>query len=416
MRRSILVVTLLLPATTLSAQTTTESAAAAARGHWRSAGQRLEGGDSLGALAALDSAVARWPTQAAYSRAVARLAARLGLPDRAFPALERLTRFGAEWTLTDPAYARIINDPRLEAEATRNRAATAPLERSTVRWEVGVDSLLPEGVAFDSATERLFVSSLRSRKVLVREQDGRVHDFVASGAGGVGCVLGMAIDRRRGLLWVASADAGPIMDYPEYNGTSALFAFDLRTGAFRHKVDLPPAQEGHQLGDVIVTQRGTIFASDSRAPVLYTIAAGPLPRLATVAVQGDPRFRNLQGMVPTSDESAMYLADYSHGLLRVDLRTKGVVSLTPPAGTTLLGIDGMVSGGPGRLIGVQNGISPVRVIGIRLDPSGLAVTDVEVLDRPPLEPGEATLATGSGGEVLYVATSPVRVRSLPLRP
>lgn len=414
-----LLVLALLGVPALQAQTdgaTIAERANGARAEWRAAGERLRAGDSLSALAHLDSAEALWPTQTAYTRAVARMAGRLGLADRAFAALDRLTTFGAEWEMLDPAYIRINEDPRFEAALRRNRAATAPLERSRVRWEVGVDSLLPEGVASDSVTGRLFVSSLRWKKVLVREGDGRVHDFFPSGAGGVGCVLGMAIDRPRAILWVASADAGPIGEYPEFNGTSALYAFDLRTGAFRHRVDLPPAEEGHQLGDVIVTPRGTLFASDSRAPVLFTIAAGPVPALASVAAQRDPRFRNLQGMVATRDESVVYLADYSHGLLRVDLRTTGVTMLPPPAGTSLLGIDGMVSGGPGRLIGVQNGISPVRLIEIRLDPTGLAVTGVEVLDRPPFEEGEATLATRSGGELLYVATAPVRIRSLPLPP
>lgn len=393
-----------------------EGRATAGRALWRDAGEALRQGDSLTALARLDSAWHAWPFQSAYPRGFARLAGRLGLPDRALPALDALTAMGAAWDGADPAFARLATDPRYLAAAERNRAATAPLERSTVRWEVGVDSLLPEGVAYDSATGRLFISSLRWKKVLVRERDGRVHDFVAPGAGGVGCVLGMAIDRRRGLLWVASSDAGPITDYPEYNGTSALFAFDLRTGEFRYKVELPSAEGGHQLGDVVVTPKGTIFATDSRAPMIFTIPAGPVPRVAAVAASNAPLFRNLQGMVPNDDESALYVADYSQGLLRVDLRSREALPLLPPAGATLLGIDGMVAGGPGRLVAVQNGISPVRVVAIRLDRRGRGVAGVEVLDRPPLDPGEATLAFRSGSEVLYVATSPVRIRSLPLAP
>src|ERR1043165_9292931 len=57
-----------------------EDAATAARAWWRDAGEALEAGDSLLALARLDSATQAWPAQAAYHRAVARLAARLRPP------------------------------------------------------------------------------------------------------------------------------------------------------------------------------------------------------------------------------------------------------------------------------------------------------------------------------------------------
>jgi hypothetical protein len=167
---------------------------------------------------------------------------------------------------------------------------------------------------------------------------------------------------------------------------------------------------------VIVTPRGTVFASDSRSPAVYRIPAGALPTIAEVAAAGSPAFRNLQGMVLTPDERTLYLADYSHGLLRVDLRTGAVTGLPAPAGQTLLGIDGMVSGGPGRLLAVQNGISPVRVIAIHLDRAGVAVARIEVLDRPELTPGEATLAVRNGPEMAYVATRPGAIRTLRVDP
>ena len=83
---------------------------------------------------------------------------------------------------------------------------------------------------------------------------------------------------------------------------------------------------------------------------------------------------------------------------------------------TLLGIDGMVSGGPRRLLAVQNGLSPVRVIAIHLDRAGSAVARIEVLDRPDLTPGEATLAVRNGPEMAYVATRPGALRTLRVDP
>ena len=394
-----------------------EDAAGGARDWWRDAGEALRAGDSLVALWRLDSAARAWPAQPAYHRAVARFAARLGRADRAFVALEALTTLGAAWSAEEPAFTAMASDPRFRPAVGRNRAATMPFARSTVAWAIGDPTLLMEGIAVDSATGRWFASSVRGGRVLVREQDGRSHDFIAPGDHGVGAILGMAVDRRRQLLWVTSADTVPGgEDYPEFSGVSALYAFDLTTGAFRAKVGLPPAEDGHQLGDVIVTARGTLFASDSRSPAVYRLPAGPLPAIAQVAANGSPAFRNLQGMVVTPDERLLYLADYSHGLLRVDLRSGEVLGLPAPTGQSLLGIDGLVGGGPGRLLAVQNGITPVRVIAVHLDRAGTRVLRIEVLDRPDLDPGEATLAVRNGPDLAYVATRPGALRTLRVDP
>jgi hypothetical protein len=117
-------------------------------------------------------------------------------------------------------------------------------------------------------------------------------------------------------------------------------------------------------------------------------------------------------MVVSADETRMYLADYTHGLFLVDLVARTVRNLPPPAGATLLGIDGMADGGAGRLIVVQNGFAPVRVAMVQLDRAGTAVAGLDVLDRPPLAPGEATLGVRVGGSFVYVGTSPAVLRTL----
>ncbi len=389
-------------------------AADGARALFRAAGSALERGDSNAAYLAIDSAARIWSSQAAYPRAAARFAARLGRTADAARHLDVVTALGMAWDVSDPALARIAGDPLVRAAADRNRAATAIVERSRVLWNVGPDSLLIEGVAVDSVSGRTFVSSIRQAKVLVRERDGAVRDFIPKGTSGLGTVLGMAVDHRRGLLWTTSADVDSVTDFAHFNGRSALFAFDLRTGAFRAKVELPAAPEGHQLGDVIVTSRGTVFTSDSRAPAVYRVPAGPIPAVAEVAVANDPMMRNLQGMVVSADESRMYLADYSHGLLLVDLAARTAQNLPPPPGATFLGIDGMADGGNGRLIVVQNGLAPVRIARIDLDRDGTAVTRIEIIDRPPLAPGEATLGVRVGRSFVYVGTVPAVLRILDL--
>lgn len=58
----------------------------------------------------------------------------------------------------------------------------------------------------------------------------------------------------------------------------------------------------------------------------------------------------------------------------------------------------------GRLIGVQNGSTPQRVLALDLATGGRRVERVQVLDVPPAT-GEATIGTVIGDRYIYVSSS-----------
>jgi hypothetical protein len=100
----------------------------------------------------------------------------------------------------------------------------------------------------------------------------------------------------------------------------------------------------------------------------------------------------------------MYVAYYSHGLVRVSLASKAVEAIASAPGVTLLGVDGLYWQ-RGALVGVQNGVTPARVVRFCLDPSGRSVRRVDVLDRNPALADEPTLGAIAGDSLVYVATS-----------
>lgn len=55
-----------------------------------------------------------------------------------------------------------------------------------------------------------------------------------------------------------------------------------------------------------------------------------------------PLFRPLQGVADIPTRQQLVVADYSHRLLRVDLRTRVVTRSADAAGSTSLGVDGIV--------------------------------------------------------------------------
>jgi len=408
MRRLFTLVILLVHPTVAVAQgDPTVDSAEVARQQWRAAVGALTSGDTAAALAGLSRAADAWPVQPAYVRGLARFAARTGKTDLALRSLERLTALGQGWDPADPAFARLAADPRFTAVGRTMSTATAPLDGSRVLLTVADTLQHVEGAAYDAAGRRWFTSSIRQRKVVVHAADGTARDFIPSGRDGLDATFGLAVDARRGVLWVVSTATAEQTGYTaDDDGRSALYAFDLASGALRGRVALPEATGGHMLGDVIVTSAGVVYASDSRAPFIYRIPAGEIPARAEVAVAGAPLFRSVQGMAPAPDGRTMFVADYSHGLLRVDLPTGTVAVLPPPAGATLVGIDGLIADGPRRLIGVQNGIVPARVIRIELSADGKQVERIVPLLRDLPGGGEPTLLTRGPDGPVVVAGSP----------
>jgi sugar lactone lactonase YvrE len=154
------------------------------------------------------------------------------------------------------------------------------------------------------------------------------------------------------------------------------------------------------LGDLAIGPRGDVWVTDSNEPVLYRLRPGAdsLERVES------PLFRSLQGVAPTPDGSAVYLADYSHGLLRVETATRRVARLADAPGSTALGVDGL-AWHDGALVGVQNGVAPARVMRYVLDPAGTRVARAELLDRNAAVADEPTIGTVAGALFVYVANS-----------
>jgi len=69
-----------------------------------------------------------------------------------------------------------------------------------------------------------------------------------------------------------------------------------------------------------------------------------------------------------------------------------------------LGIDGLYGVG-GDLVGVQNGVTPYRVVRLHLDGDGRRIMSADVLERARPDYAEPTLGVVVGRTLYYVANS-----------
>ena len=378
--------------------------AALARAAYRRAVTAYRQRDLPTARQEMRRAAEMWPTQQVYLESAASLAALARDTADAAMWLGRLADLGVgNGVATDTAYRALVGATAFDAAASRLSAATSPLARSTVRLTLADTMLHAEGVTYDGRSRRWFVGSVRQRRIVAIDHDGRVHDFVKPAGDGLAGVFGMAMDPVRRTLWVATT-ALPRMEgfTSSDSGHVGVFGYGLESGRLRRAAWAPrDSSTAHTFGDVVVAPNGDVYVSDSQAPWILRLAAGgdSLARFTT-----HPLFRSLQGMAITPDGKTMYVADYSHGLLRIDLASRDVSAMRVPANVTTLGIDGLYLH-RGALIAVQNGVVPARLVRFCLDADGRGVRRAELLDRNPALADEPTLGTIVGDSAFYVATS-----------
>jgi sugar lactone lactonase YvrE len=317
-------------------------------------------------------------------------------------ALTLLADQGLTADLTGEDFAGVRGAAVLAEVSARLSANGAPLARSSVAAQLEETDFYPEGLSHDPASGAWYVGSIRHRKVTRILPGGSAHDLVREGQNGLWSVLGVRVDPSSQTLWVTTAAIPQGVGYQAADsGRSGIYAFELATGRFKARYLLPPSGAGHLLGDLVVAPNGDVYATDSRDPVIWRVRRGAD---AVHEFLRHPLFRSLQGPALDPSGRLLYVADYSHGILAVDLNTRQVRVLPAPARTTTLGIDGL-AWYEGGLIGVQNGVVPARVVRLALDARGGEITGVEVLDRNlPLAP-EPTIGTVFGNRYFYIANS-----------
>ena len=371
------------------------------RRHFRAAVEAYEAGDKAAYLEHAREAQALRPEHGGVTWALASALALNGDTAGSFRALRHFAALGYFGDLAADSDFAALRDRQGYAELTRRLEENrAPVVVSRVAFELPEADLLTEGIAYDSSKGTFFVGSVHKGKILRVSGDGRTTVF-APVERGRWAPLGLRVDPRRQTLWVAAAALPQGAEYQAADSNrSAILRYDLRSGRLLRRYE-PRDGEPHVIGDLIVTRGGDVFATDSRSPVVYRIAAG---RDTLERFLESPLLLSGQGLALTPDERTLFVADYSRGILRVDLASRGVTLMRAADSVLALGIDGLYYR-DGRLIGIQNGVEPHRVVRLTLSPGGDGLVNAEVLERAHPRYQEPTLGVLVGGELYYIANS-----------
>ena len=382
--------------------TSAADSATAARLAWARATSALQHADSSTARREMARAAESWPVQPTYIWGSAVFASLARDSSATFDALRRYASLGLGMDLRASRYLTWLNDsPTFVKIALAHDSNAKPLVRSRVVATLPDSTFWPEGVDYDARTKRYYVASVAHRTIDEVLADGTSRELIARDRPDLGAMLGVRVDSSRDVLWATTSAVRSSPNYATGDTIAAeLLRIRITNGAIERRWRLAPATLGHTLGDLAVGANGDVFVTDSNEPVLYRLRAGG-DSLENIR---NPLFRSLQGIAPVPGGKVAYVADYSHGLLRVDLETNRVTRLDDAPHSTSLGCDG-IAWDRGAIVAVQNGVTPARITRFVLDASGMRIVRADVLDRNSTVADEPTVGTIAGGEFVYVANS-----------
>ncbi len=390
--------TLLLSGARMSAQT-------ASTDHMelrRAAQEAYQKKDYAAAREAYAAALALRPDSPRYLHNLAATQALTSREPEALATLRRLAALGIATAVDrDPDFASLQGKPAFNAI----RATLA--ENRDTRGEADLLAELPgrtgiiEGIVFRERTGDLFLGDVHHRCIWRRDHDGRLARFTVEHEELFG-IFGLALDETRDALWAATSALPEMSGFTgTQKGRAALAEFALSSSDLRRIIEVPSDGRDHVLGDLVVARDGTVYATDSLAPIIWKYTPGGEEMEKFLE---SPNFVSLQGLVLS--DKALVVADYANGLFVIDLTSTQPTArpLAPPPNSTLVGLDGLVpvSGG---LVAIQNGTTPQRVLRVALAPDLNAIKSVTVVAAALPHFADLTLVTLVNGRPTFLANA-----------
>lgn len=279
---------------------------------------------------------------------------------------------------------------------------TQPMVRSDAYYANAQIDLIPEGIAFDEATNRFFFGSMRSGDIFALDANVQLTKFASVDSAGTRSAIGMTVDPERRLLWVVGTSFNMAEGFVDGEPTATgIFGFAVDSGELVQQYEAKDMDFG--LNDVALGADGALYASGDTLQMLDPDRDSLIPLVT------EPPLFGTNGVAATPDGRTLFVSSYPVGIAAIDLESRRARFLETPDDVSLYGVDGLYWH-QGDLVAVQNGIRPWRLIRIRLTPDGLGVDSVQPIE---FANAEVTATTGAivGDTIYYIGGGPAPVEA-----
>lgn len=343
------------------------------------------------------------PNYPRYLYALARVYSSSGETAKALDLLRRLASFKIHFDIEkDSSFAHLFKLDQFTKLKNEFISNLSPVVKSEIVFSLKEKDLLTEGIAYNPVTGRFYISSVHKGKIIEVNSSGGWRDFVKERDHGLWANFGLTVDVRRQILWACSGAVEQTRHVDTSDiGKSGLIAYNLKNGKLIRKFLITDTKTGHLLGDLTLNSNGDVYTTDSKAKIIYKLARGK-NKIEEFYKSKD--FVSLQGLAFSGDGKFLYVADYSSGLHRINLKTKEKIVLSYPNDLMVLGIDGLYLY-KNSLIAIQNGANPHRVLKLDLNDKGTGISAWKILESNNPLFDEPTLGLIRGNDFYFIANS-----------
>jgi hypothetical protein len=291
-----------------------------------------------------------------------------------------------------------------EFAGLRERAFTEMVDRAKTRFPAVALSrkalvteekdLIPESLAWDSAREVFYLSSLHRRKIVQITTDSHVSDFLQPPQDALLPVLGIRTDSNDGTIWANTWEEKP--------GASRSQLLHIDAGGKILARFAPTDSAQHGFNDLVVRKAGDIFLTDSLANEVFRFDPNT-KSFSALRLHRQLYYPN--GIALSEDDRTLYIAD-TLGLLKYDVASSSSVDVAPGPHNTLAGVDGLYWY-RGSLVTIQNGIGTPRVAVHKLAEDGARVTKATILEFRTTLSVLPTTGAIRGSDFYFIANSQI---------
>jgi hypothetical protein len=329
----------------------------------------------------------------------------LGNDEEAIQWLNRAINMGFGYEVgNDEDYTDLRETPEFKTILQKIEEKRKPTENCEKAYSIEEKDLMPEGIAYDPVDKTFYISSVYKCKIKKIDRNGEISDFIQEHQDGLRSVLGMKVDPKRRILWVASTVSSPRLKgfIQDELGWSGIFSFDLKSGQLIKKYILFEEGVRHQFNDLVLTKKGDVYITDSADGSIFWI---PKKSDCLELFLHSDNFIFPNGIDLSSNEKKLYVADSQSRILLIDIHSKKIEGITQPDDMTTFGIDGLYYFKK-SLIAVQNGLN--RISRFYLNKSGNGITSLEIIESNHLLFNIPTTGVIVGNEFYYMANTQLR--------
>jgi hypothetical protein len=255
---------------------------------------------------------------------------------------------------------------------------------SKIAFIIDEKDLFPEGLAYDSKTKQFFLTSTSKFKIITIDRKGEQSDFIQAHQDSMLRCVSIKVDAKRRRLWaISNSDWGDSV-------VSGIHVYDIDSARLIHKI-FTPKSWAPVFNDLVLMEDGGAFITDSEGKGIYHVP--PDLNEATLFVKSDSLLDEMSGIAISPDNTTLYVASGSKGIILVDAVTKKTRAIKNPLSVDTKGIDGLLRY-RNSLIGVMCKDESTEALIVRYD---LNLFENEIIAASILDQGNPLFETPTTG-------------------